>query len=325
MNFNRILIATILSLACALGVHADELSDLISAVAGYPDASPVNTAAVSSMKHKAADSAGTESDIDPAMAYLEDIAGVMTRNGAFDFILNAMDDSRHSQGNKQRRNTSYRQWTTRSSILTSKGFFRPVPGAVTSNFGWREQFNRMHHGVDLRVNIGDTVRAAISGTVKKVGYDAKGYGNYVVLTHPDGMETLYGHLQFALAYAGQPVQLGMPVGIGGNTGNSTGPHLHFEARLNGVAVDPTMLFNFTAGSYDDEYEKETTDLAEQNKTKSLLPLGSSLGSKRTYIVRQGDTPVTIAQRAGISVMRLCQLNMIRDDEPLQTGRMLKLR
>lgn len=276
------------------------------------------------MKHKATETDAKESDIDPAMAYLDDIAGVMTRNGAFDFILNATDDSRLSHNTKRRRNTSYRQWTTQSSILTSKGFFRPVPGAVTSNFGWREQFNRMHHGVDLRVNVGDTVRAAISGTVKKVGYDAKGYGNYVVLTHPDGMETLYGHLQFALAYAGQTVQLGMPVGIGGNTGNSTGPHLHFEARLNGVAVDPTMLFNFTAGPHV-EYEDDTHTIAEQNKTKSLLPLGSSLGSRRTYVVRQGDTPVTIAQRAGISVMRLCQLNMIRDDEPLQTGRMLKLR
>lgn len=315
-----------MSLACTSWAHADELSDLISAVAGYPAASPANVAAsAASMKHTAGETSGTRPDMDFESAYLDDIAGMMTRDGAFDFILNATDDSRNPHRGMHRRTKSYRQWTTQSGILTSKGFFRPVPGAVTSNFGWREQFNRMHHGVDLRVNVGDTVRAAISGTVKKVGYDAKGYGNYVVLTHPDGMETLYGHLQFALAYAGQPVQLGMPVGIGGNTGNSTGPHLHFEARLNGVAVDPTMLFNFTAGSYDDEYEKETTTLAEQNKTKSLLPLGSSLGTKRTYIVRQGDTPVTIAQRAGISVMRLCQLNMIRDDEPLQIGRMLKLR
>lgn len=307
MKLNKISTTILLATACTLQVHADDLSDLISAVAGNPVSEPVNIV--------------TSPDF--STGYLDDIAGVMTEAGAFDFILNAESGNHGIASPKRHYSTSYRQWT-KSRLITTKGFFRPVPGVVTSNYGWREQFNRMHNGVDLRLNVGDTVRAAISGTVKKVGYDAKGYGHYVVMSHPDGMETLYGHLQYSLAYAGQVIQLGMPVGIGGNTGNSTGPHLHFEARLNGVAVDPTMMFNFSPGSYENT-DSETETLAEQNKTKSTLALGSSLGQRRTYVVRQGDTPVTVAQRAGISVMRLCQLNMIRDDEPLQTGRMLKLR
>ena len=108
-----------------------------------------------------------------------------------------------------------------------KEFYRPVPGIITSRFGWRPQFQRIHHGIDLRLQTGDTVRAAVSGTVKHISYDPDGYGHYVVMTHPDGMETVYGHLLHALVAQGQFVSAGQPVALGGNTGNSTGPHLHF--------------------------------------------------------------------------------------------------
>ncbi|MDE6290804.1 MAG: peptidoglycan DD-metalloendopeptidase family protein, partial [Muribaculaceae bacterium] len=200
-------------------------------------------------------------------------------------------------------------------------FFRPVPGIITSNFGWRPKFNRLHHGVDLNLHIGDTVRAAVTGTVERISYDHDGYGHYVVMTHPDGMETLYGHLQYALVSQGQTIYAGQPIGIGGNTGNSTGPHLHFETRLGGVAVDPTLIFDF--------YGRNLYYAEERPTQKSRGPVYShqskSLKKESTYIVRVGDTAESIARQAGISVMRLCQLNLLQQTEPLEIGRMLKLK
>ncbi|MDE7419158.1 MAG: peptidoglycan DD-metalloendopeptidase family protein [Muribaculaceae bacterium] len=207
--------------------------------------------------------------------------------------------------------------------LGRQDFFRPVTGIITSKFGWRPQFQRVHHGVDLSLNIGDTVRAAISGTVKQISYDANGYGHYVVMAHPDGMETVYGHLQYALVSQGQFVSAGQPLAIGGNTGNSTGPHLHFETRLGGVAVDPMLLFDF----YGTVYWHEDTPATAVKTTKgpTYSHQSKSLKKENTYIVRYGDTLESIARQAGISVMRLCQLNMLSESAPLPIGRMIKLK
>ncbi len=207
--------------------------------------------------------------------------------------------------------------------LGRSDFFRPVPGIITSQFGWRPKFQRVHHGVDLALQIGDTVRAAVSGTVERIAYDHDGYGHYVVVSHPDGMETLYGHLQYALVGQGQFIYSGQPVGIGGNTGNSTGPHLHFETRLGGVAVDPTILFDFYGlGNYPNEYYTAT---AAVPKTPTYTHQSKSLKKESTYIVRVGDTPESVAKQAGISVMKLCQLNLLQQSDPLPVGRMLKLK
>ncbi|MDE5813131.1 MAG: peptidoglycan DD-metalloendopeptidase family protein, partial [Muribaculaceae bacterium] len=180
-----------------------------------------------------------------------------------------------------------------------------------------------HHGVDLALQIGDTVRAAVSGTVDLISYDHDGYGHYVKMNHTDGMETIYGHLQYPLVAQGQFIYAGQPVGIGGNTGNSTGPHLHFEARLNGIAVDPLILFDFYGIN---QYLYSTESLREERpKTPTFTHQQKSLKQESTYIVRVGDTVESIARQAGISAMRLCQLNMLNSSEPLPIGRMLKLK
>ncbi len=120
----------------------------------------------------------------------------------------------------------------------------PVPGPVTSNFGWRPRFGRMHKGVDLRLSVGDTVRAAFSGKVRLTKYNAGGYGYYVVIRHDNGMETLYGHLSRFIVKPNQRVKAGDPIALGGNTGRSTGPHLHFETRYLGIAINPAAIFDF---------------------------------------------------------------------------------
>ncbi|MDE6510644.1 MAG: peptidoglycan DD-metalloendopeptidase family protein, partial [Muribaculaceae bacterium] len=201
-------------------------------------------------------------------------------------------------------------------------FFRPVPGMITSLYGWRPRFQRLHHGIDLSLQTGDTVRAALSGTVEMIAYDHGGYGHYVVMTHPDGMETLYGHLQYPLVGQGQFIYAGQPIGIGGSTGNSTGPHLHFEARIGGSAVDPMLLFDFY-GRAPLYYAEESGPAAL--KTPTYSHQSKSLKKESTYIVRYGDTLESVARQAGMTVMRLCQLNMLQQSAPLQVGRMLKLR
>lgn len=122
-------------------------------------------------------------------------------------------------------------------------FAMPTPSRViTSNFGRR--WGRAHQGLDIKVYIGDTIRAAFSGKVRIVRYEARGYGNYVVIRHPNGLETIYGHMSRNLVHENQTVKAGQPIGLGGNTGRSTGSHLHFETRLCGVALNPALFFDF---------------------------------------------------------------------------------
>ena len=113
---------------------------------------------------------------------------------------------------------------------------------ITSQFGRR--WGRMHKGLDIKVYIGDTIRSAFDGKVRIVKYEAAGYGNYVVIRHPNGLETIYGHMSKHLVNENQQVRAGDPIGLGGNTGRSTGSHLHFETRLCGVALNPALMFDF---------------------------------------------------------------------------------
>ena len=111
-------------------------------------------------------------------------------------------------------------------------------GPVTSRYGWRESFRRVHHGVDIGMAVGDTVRAALSGTVTRVYFEPLGYGHLVVISHNGGLDTRYAHLQRPLVTPGQYVTAGTPIALSGNSGRSTGPHLHFEARLMNNPFNP---------------------------------------------------------------------------------------
>lgn len=127
--------------------------------------------------------------------------------------------------------------------INLRGFHMPTDSrVVTSNYGAR--WGRQHKGLDIKVYIGDTIRAAFSGKVRVVKYEAAGYGKYVVIRHNNGLETVYGHMSDWLVKENQTVKAGQPIGLGGNTGRSTGSHLHFETRLCGVALNPALLFDF---------------------------------------------------------------------------------
>ncbi len=124
------------------------------------------------------------------------------------------------------------------------GYYHPVPGYVTSNYGYRPRFGRIHRGIDLKLQVGDTVRAAFDGKVRLTKYERRGYGYYVVIRHDNGMETVYGHLSRFLVSPDQRVKAGDPIALGGNTGRSTGAHLHFETRYMGMAINPTAIIDF---------------------------------------------------------------------------------
>jgi murein DD-endopeptidase MepM/ murein hydrolase activator NlpD len=118
---------------------------------------------------------------------------------------------------------------------SASGFIWPVHGVFTSGFGWR--WGRMHEGIDLAVPNGTPVVAAAAGTVIVAGWTG-GYGNLVVVDHGNGIATAYGHNTYVTVAPGQAVAQGQLIAYSGNTGHSTGPHVHFEVRVNGSAVDP---------------------------------------------------------------------------------------
>jgi murein DD-endopeptidase MepM/ murein hydrolase activator NlpD len=118
---------------------------------------------------------------------------------------------------------------------SSSGLIWPVSGPVTSGFGWR--WGRMHEGIDIAVPTGTAVGAAAAGRVIYAGWMG-GYGNLVVIDHGGGIATAYGHNSSIIVGYGSSVSQGQTIALSGSTGNSTGPHVHFEVRVNGSPVDP---------------------------------------------------------------------------------------
>ncbi|MDQ3086926.1 MAG: peptidoglycan DD-metalloendopeptidase family protein [Actinomycetota bacterium] len=125
--------------------------------------------------------------------------------------------------------------STGTGAPSASGFIWPVNGTVVSGFGWR--WGRMHEGIDISASTGTPIWAAAAGTVIHAGW-LGGYGNLVVVDHGNGLATAYAHASAILVGVGQQVSQGETLSLVGSTGNSSGPHLHFEVRVNGAAVDP---------------------------------------------------------------------------------------
>lgn len=206
-------------------------------------------------------------------------------------------------------------------------YVMPTMGHVTSPYGYRPRFRRMHKGIDLKVQIGDTIRAAFSGYVRLTRFERRGYGYYVILTHKDGFETIYGHLSKFLVKPGEYVKAGTPIALGGNTGRSTGPHLHFETRFMGYAINPAAIFDFeNKTTHTDTY---AFDKRSYTKSRNYAPASTRKSSvtasaSGNYVVRKGDTLSRIAKANGTTVARIRSLNGLKNDN-LSIGQRLKLR
>ena len=203
------------------------------------------------------------------------------------------------------------------------GFCMPTTNTkVTSKFGPRRR--RMHNGIDVKVYIGDTIRSAFSGKVRVVKDQGRrvGYGKYIIVRHENGLETVYAHLSKQLVAEDQYVEAGEVIGLGGNTGRSTGSHLHFETRFLGQAINPALLFNFekqdiVADSY--LFMKGNNRYPRKNQSVTL----ASNGDTQYYKVRKGDSLSRISKKTGVSISRLCKLNGITTKTTLRPNQVLK--
>lgn len=216
---------------------------------------------------------------------------------------------------------------------------------VTSRYGYRARFRRNHYGTDIKVYVGDTIRAAFSGKVRVVAYEGRGYGKYVVIRHPNGLETVYGHLSKQLVDPNQMVKVGEPIGLGGNTGRSTGSHLHFETRFLGQFIDPEKLFSFEAQDILADYyvfrsngegalvdskgivggeEEVSASLAKAEESRQFQQQRKSRSSRaQIHKVKRGDTLSSIARKYNTSVEQLCRLNNIPKGKMLSLGQIIK--
>lgn len=230
-----------------------------------------------------------------------------------------------------------------------RGFVMPTSNRkITSHYGYRASFRRQHKGLDVKVYIGDTIRSAFDGKIRVVAFERRGYGKYVVIRHPNGLETVYGHMSKQLVRENEVVKAGDPIGLGGNTGRSTGSHLHFETRLLGEAIDPAKLFDFEAqdvtgdfyvfrsngkgrvlaahsGNGSDMTDVEAVEQEQAKEIESRLFQNQKRTRPQSQIhkVRSGETLSTIAKKHGTTIDKLCRLNGIKRTTTLRIGQVLR--
>lgn len=218
-----------------------------------------------------------------------------------------------------------------------RGFCMPTPSRViTSNFGRR--WGRMHKGLDIKVYIGDTIRAAFSGRVRVVRYEGGGYGKYIVIRHNNGLETIYGHLSKQLVTENQTVRAGDVIGLGGNTGRSTGSHLHFETRLCGVALNPALMFDFRNQDVTGDFYVFNRNFYQSDNNEALAQRGrtdvsggreqaseaTSNGDMTYDKVASGETLEEFARKHGVTVEKICRLNRMKATSRLHAGQILRV-
>jgi murein DD-endopeptidase MepM/ murein hydrolase activator NlpD len=209
-----------------------------------------------------------------------------------------------------------------SYTIDCRSFVMPIDNfiRVTSKYGPRRR--RMHRGTDLKVEKGDTVRAAFGGKVRIRSYEKRGYGYYLVLRHPNGLETVYGHLSKFLVSENQVVNAGHPIALGGNTGRSTGSHLHFETRFLGKDIDPAEIIDFeNATPHRDEFV--FTNIKINGKKSNIY--STSADATIVHRIRSGETLSHVARKYGTTVSELCRLNGLTSSSKLSIGQPISIR
>ena len=222
-------------------------------------------------------------------------------------------------------------------VDSMNSFHYPYRGKLHPNGRYGPRRGRQHQGVDLPLKTGEPIYAAFSGRVRISEYNRGGYGNLVIIRHDNGLETYYGHLSERYVEPDQWVEAGHVIGLGGSTGRSTGPHLHFETRYYGQSFDPERLIDFEQGylcrdmfllkksffsiyskagqDFDDEIANEEQDKKEAAERAAM----------KYHKIRSGDTLGAIARKYGTTVNNICRLNGIKSTTVLRIGRTLRVR
>lgn len=227
----------------------------------------------------------------------------------------------------------------------SNDFSIPVKGVVTSHYGYRS--GRYHNGIDLALKIGDTVYAAFSGKIRYAKYNDGGFGNLVVIRHNNGLETFYAHLSKHLVVPNQDIKFGEPIGLGGNTGRSFGPHLHFEVRFYDGSINPEEIIDFTSkklkrenlfvhkglfvpGAKPSEFYEDNSSInpsddviSSESEVTPVVKVESV--QKKYYTIKSGDTLTKIAAKYKTTVSKLCQLNGLKPSSKIQVGKSIRIK
>lgn len=227
----------------------------------------------------------------------------------------------------------------------SNDFSIPVKGVVTSHYGYRS--GRYHNGIDLALKIGDTVYAAFSGKIRYAKFNDGGFGNLVIIRHNNGLETFYAHLSKHLVVPNQDIKFGEPIGLGGNTGRSFGPHLHFEVRFYDGSINPEEIIDFTSKKlkrenlfvhkglfvpgakpsefYEDNSPANPSDdvLSSENIVTPVVKVETV--QKKYYTIKSGDTLTKIAAKYKTTVSKLCQLNGLKPSSKIQVGKSIRIK
>lgn len=216
--------------------------------------------------------------------------------------------------------------TAPADTLVLGKYCHPAPYKIYSKYGWRRR--RMHRGVDLSYPVGTPVVAAFDGIVRFSNNKAGGYGQLVIIRHFNKLETYYGHLSQRFVNPGQMVHAGDTIGLGGSTGRSTGPHLHFETRYLGCDFNPTKIIDFDNFKlavdtlYTSGFQVTTSQVASTNSSANQQ--SSSSANKQYHKVRRGETLGHIAKKYHTYVSTLKKLNGLRSDF-IREGQRLRVR
>ena len=200
--------------------------------------------------------------------------------------------------------------TILSLVSATRSFYLPIPGRIYRGFTYT------HKGMDLSLKKGDTVRAAFDGVVRYAKYNRGGFGNLVILRHYNGLETYYAHLSKLKVVTNQVVKSGDMIGLGGSTGRSRSPHLHFEVRFKDIPLDPQRVVDF-------DNHKLISDILPV--TKKIFYPSDYDGKAVYYVIRSGDTLARIAKKCHTSVKEICAINKIKTTTILRVGRSLRVK
>ena len=197
-------------------------------------------------------------------------------------------------------------------ILNNNGriFTLPVYGKLFRGFMYT------HKGLDIKLDKGDTIKAAFDGVVRYARYNRGGFGNLIILRHYNGLETYYAHLSKMLIKVNQVVKSGDPIALGGSTGRSRGPHLHFEVRYKDIPLDPLRMIDYD----------------NQKLISNVLPVTKKVFYPNDYDVnavivkiKKGDTIGKLAKKYHTSVKEICAMNKIKPNTTLRIGRSIRVR
>ena len=226
-------------------------------------------------------------------------------------------------------------------VDSASRFVVPYQTKVFSRFGIRR--GRRHQGVDLPLKTGTPVMAAFDGRVRASTY-SKGYGNLVIIRHENGLETFYGHLSKREVEVGDWVRAGDEIGLGGSTGRSTGPHLHFETRYQGYAFDPEWIADYENGelrknvfvlrrSYLDAHSRYTPESIdeedeiyadEERIVEEEKRIAAERAAMRYHTVKNGESLSVIARKEGKSLNAIIKLNPGINPDKLSIGQKIRV-